>query len=95
MRLGIGHALERIALNPRYLRKLASEAENFGRSDPNLYRPNNQLWPVPAFHGAPFVQPANPGTKLWIEFIKIGGRGHGWLSLCLGRLDNHLGNSEW
>lgn len=27
MRLGIGHALERIALNPKYPRKLASEAE--------------------------------------------------------------------
>jgi hypothetical protein len=27
MRLGIGHDLERIALNPRYPRKLASEAE--------------------------------------------------------------------
>jgi len=27
MRLGIGHELERIALNPKYPRKLASEAE--------------------------------------------------------------------
>jgi hypothetical protein len=27
MRLGIGHDLEQIALNPRYRRRLASEAE--------------------------------------------------------------------
>jgi hypothetical protein len=27
MRLGIGHDLEQIALNPRYKRRLASEAE--------------------------------------------------------------------